>query len=178
MAITKERKQELVTQYLDLLERSQGVILTDYRGLNVAQITRLRGQMREASGVFHVTKNTLIKLALERKGLSVPDDWFEGPTAIGFCFDDVPAIAKVLADFAGDAELLKIKGAMLGDRAVSEARVKSLASLPPTEVLQAQILGALTAPMSGLIGVLNGALAGLLGVFDARQEQLAEPEAA
>jgi large subunit ribosomal protein L10 len=178
LAITKERKQELVTQYLDLLERSQGVILTDYRGLNVTEITRLRGQIREASGVYHVTKNTLIKLALERKGLSVPEEWFEGPTAIGFCFEDVPTIAKVLTDFADDVELLKIKGALLGESAIDEARVKTLAGLPSTEVLQAQILGALAGPMSGLIGVLNGALAGLVGVFDARQEQLAEPEAA
>ena len=178
MAITKKRKQELVAQYLDLLDRSQAVILTDYHGLNVAQITRLRSQIRETSGTYHVTKNTLIKLALERKGLSVPEKWLEGPTAIGFCFEDVPAIAKVVTDFAAESDLLRIKGALLGDRMVGEDRVKALASLPPADVLQAQILGALTAPMSGLVGVLNGALAGLVGVLSARREQMGEPEAA
>jgi large subunit ribosomal protein L10 len=178
LAITKERKKKMVAQYTDLLERSQGVILTDYKGLNVAQITQLRNLVREANGAYGVTKNTLIKLAMQQVGLSVPDEWLEGPTAIGFCFDQVPSIAKTITDFASESEILTIKGALLGDQPISGDRVKALASLPPTEVLQAQVLGALTAPMSGLIGVLNGLLSGLLGVLDARQEQLGEAEAA
>jgi large subunit ribosomal protein L10 len=178
LAITKERKKELVAQYSDLLERSQALILTDYQGLNVAQITKLRSQIRQASGAYYVTKNTLVKLALEQAGLSVPAEWLEGPTAIGFCFDQVPTIAKIITDFADESDLLAIKGGFLGDRAVGEAKVKTLASLPSMEVLQAQVLGALVAPMSGLVGVLNSALGGLLGVFDARKEQLGEPEAA
>jgi large subunit ribosomal protein L10 len=178
LAITKKRKKELVAQYNDLLERSQALILTDYQGLNVAQITKLRSQIRQASGAYYVTKNTLVKLALEQAGLSVPAEWLEGPTAIGFCFDQVPTIAKIITDFADESDLLAIKGGFLGDRAVGEAKVKTLASLPSTEVLQAQVLGALAAPMSGLVGVLNNALGGLLGVFDARREQLGEPKAA
>ena len=178
MAITKERKQELVTLYTDLLDRSQAVILTDYHGLNVAQITKLRSEVREANGAYFVTKNTLIKLALERLGLSVPEEWIEGPTAIGFCFDEVPAVAKAIADFAKESENLKIKGGLLGDRPMGEEKVKVLAELPPADVLQAQILGALIAPMSGFVGVLNGALSGLVGVLDARKDQLGEPEAA
>jgi large subunit ribosomal protein L10 len=178
LAITKERKRGLVAQYTDLLQRSQGVILTDYHGLNVAQITKLRSQIREANGAYYVTKNTLIKLVMQQMDLSAPDEWFRGPTAIGFCFDDVPAIAKAITDFASETELLTIKGALLGDRPVNEDQVKRLASLPPTEVLQAQVLGALIGPMSGLVGVLNSALGGLAGVLDARREQLSEAEAA
>lgn len=178
MAITKERKQELVAQYADLLERSQALIVTDYQGLNVAQITHLRGQIREANGAYFVTKNTLIHLVMERKGLSPPQEWLEGPTAISFCFDEVPAIAKAIADYAEESEVLKIKGALLGDRVVDGKAVKVLANLPPTEILQAQVLGVLTAPMSGLVGALSGVLAGLVGVFDARREQLGEAEAA
>ena len=178
MAITKERKQELVTRYTDLLDRSQAVILTDFVGLNVTQITSLRNTVREANGTYYVTKNTLIKLAMESKGMSPPAAWFDGPTAIGFCFDDVSAIAKIIADFADSSEILKIKGAFLGDKAVGEKDVKILANLPPTEILRAQMLGTLAAPMSGLVGVLNSALSGLVGVFDARHEQLGEAEAA
>lgn len=178
MAITKERKQELLAQYNDLLQRSQAVILTDYHGLNVTQITQLRNQIREANGAYYVTKNTLIKLALQQMGLSVPDEWLDGPTAVGFCLDEVPVVAKVINDFAAETEILSIKGALLGDRPISEGRVKTLANLPPAEVLRAQILGALTGPMSGLVGVLNGALSGLVGVLDARKDQLGEPEAA
>jgi len=178
LAITKERKQDLVDQYTDWLQRSQAIILTDYLGLNVTQISALRNQIREASGAYHVTKNTLIKLAMEREGLSVPEEWLEGPTAIGFCFDQVPAIAKAITDFADESDILKVKGAVLGDRPVGEARVKALASLPSTDVLQAQMLGAFMAPMSGLIGTLNGLLSGLVGVLDARETQLGEPDAA
>jgi large subunit ribosomal protein L10 len=177
LAITKERKQELVSQYTDLLERSQALILTDFQGLNVTQITRLRSKIRETNGAYYVTKNTLIKLALQQQGLSVPEDWLEGPTAVSFCFDQVPTIAKTITDFAAESELLKIKGAVLGGEPVGEARVKALADLPPAEVLQAQLLGALTAPMSGLIGVLNGLMSGLVGVLESRKDQLGEPEA-
>lgn len=174
MAITKERKQELISQYTDLLGRSQGVIVTNYQGLNTAQISGLRSRIRDAKGAYYVTKNTLIKLAMERKGLSPPEEWFEGPTAIGFCFDEVAGIAKVLADFAEESGVLKIKGAVLGDRPVSEEKAKALATLPSAEVLRAQVLGALSAPMSGLIAALNGVLAGLAGVLDARRDQLGE----
>lgn len=178
MAITKERKQELVAQYTDLLERSQAAILTNHQGLNVAQITKLRSQIRETNGAYYVTKNTLMKLALEGQGLSLPEEWLQGPTAIGFCFDDVAAIAKTITDFAAESQILTVKGAVLGEKAVGAEKVKALADLPPTEVLQAQVLGALAAPMSGLVGVLNGALSGLVGVFEARRDQLGEPEAA
>jgi large subunit ribosomal protein L10 len=178
LAITKERKQELVAHYTDLLKRSQAAILTDYHGLNVAQITQLRNQIREADGVYYVTKNTLIKLAMQQLGLSAPDEWLTGPTAIGFCLDEVQAVAKAITDFARESEILTIKGALLGDRQVGEAQVKALASLPPVEVLRAQVLGALTAPMSGLVGALNGVLSGLIGALEAREEQLGEAGAA
>jgi large subunit ribosomal protein L10 len=160
------------------MERSQAVILTDYRGLNVAQITALRSQIREAQGAYHVTKNTLIKLALEQTGVSVPEEWLIGPTAIGFCFENVPTIAKAITGFADESEMLTIKGALLGDQAVGIEKVKALADLPSLDILQAQVLGALASPMSGLVGALNGLMAGLLGVFDARKEQLGEAETA
>ncbi len=177
MAITKERKQELLAQYTDLLQRSQAVILTNYHGLNVAQITQLRNQIRQANGAYYVTKNTLIKLAMQQMDLTVSDEWLDGPTAVGFCFDEVPAVAKVIQDFAEETEILSIKGALLGTKSISDERVKTLAKLPPAEVLKAQLLGTLSGPMSGLVGVLNGALAGLVGVLEARKDQLNETEA-
>jgi large subunit ribosomal protein L10 len=178
LAITKKRKKELVSQYIDLIERSQAAILTDYRGLNVAEITALRSQIRDAQGAYHVTKNTLIRLALKQTGVSVPEEWLEGPTAIGFCFENVPAIAKAISGFADESDKLTIKGALLGDQAVGFEKVKALADLPSMEILQAHVLGALASPMSGLVGALNGLMAGLLGVFDARKEQLGEVDTA
>jgi large subunit ribosomal protein L10 len=178
LAITKERKQELVALYTDLLRRSRAVIFTNYHGLNVAQITQLRSQIREVNGVYYITKNTLIKLAMQQTGLSAPQEWLQGPTAVGFCLGEVPAVAKTITNFATESDILSVKGALLGDRPVSEAQIKALANLPPIDVLRAQVLGTLTAPMSGLVGVLNGVLAGLVGVLDARREQLGEAEAA
>lgn len=177
MAISKERKKELVAQYKDLLDRSEAVILTDYQGLNVNQITQLRTRIREANGAYYVTKNTLIQLALQEKEIEVPEDWLIGPTAIGFCFEGVPAVAKAIVDFVEESEILSIKGAWMDNQPMEEAKIKQLADLPSIDVLQAQVLGALTAPMSGLIGVLNGALANFVGVLEARRDQLGETEA-
>jgi len=178
LAISKERKRELVAMYGDLMERSEALILMDFQGLNVAQITKLRNEVREAKGMCYVTKNTLIKRAMEQAGISAPEEWFVGPTAISFCFEDVQAVAKAVTGFASESEILKIKGALLGDRPVSEAKVKTLASLPPEDILRGLMLGTLTSPLSGLVGVLNGVLAGLIGVLDARSEQLGESGAA
>ena len=107
-----------------------------------------------------------------------PQEWLDGPTAIGFCFDDVPAIAKAIADFAEESDVLKIKGGFLGEVVVERQKVQELADLPAPEVLQAQVLGALAAPMSGMVGALNSLLGGLAGVLEARREQLGEAEVA
>ncbi len=174
MAISKERKKELLAQYIDLLERSQAVIVTDHCGLTVNQITKLRNQVRQAEGAYHVTKNTLLRLAIQRAGLSMPEDWLVGPTAIGFCLNDAPPVAKALVDFIDESEDLAIKGALLGERVFDFKDVKALAELPSLEVLRSQVLGVLQAPASQLVGVLNGALSGFVGVLDARADQLGE----
>lgn len=172
MAISKKRKQELLAEYLDLLERSNAVIVTDYRGLTVNKITEMRNRVREAEGVYHVAKNTLFQRALKQQSLSMPEEWFEGPMAVGFCFGEAPKVAKILADFAKDNENLRIKGALLGARVINVKQVEVLADLPPLDVLRAQIVGVLQAPAAQLVGVLNGVLAGFTGVLAARAEQL------
>jgi large subunit ribosomal protein L10 len=178
LAISKDRKKELVSQYSEMLDRSDGLILTNPQGLTVAQITRLRNQIRDSDGAYHITKNTLIRIALERAGVQVPDEWLEGPTAVGFCFEDVPAIAKAIRNFADETQILQIKGGLLGHQAIGADRVKALADLPGIEVLHAQVLGALSAPMAGVVGALNGLLSQVVGVLEARREQMSELEAA
>lgn len=174
MAISKKRKEELLAQYTDLLERSRGVIVTDHCGLTVNQITQVRDQIRQVDGAYHVTKNTLLKLATDQVGLRMPEEWLTGPTAIGFCLNEVPAVAKALVDFADKSEDLVIKGALLQDRVFGPEQVKALAKLPPLETLRAQLVGTLQSPASQLVGVLNGVLAGFVGVLTARSEQLGE----
>jgi large subunit ribosomal protein L10 len=171
LAISKAQKEQMVADYVDKMSRSQALILADYRGLNVATITDLRQKMRETDGVFQVVKNTLFKLALEEAGLPFPAEQMEGPVAVGYCLGEAPPIAKVLMDFAKEAEALKIKGAILGSNILDAEGVKGLADLPPREVLLAQLLGAVQGPMSSLVSTLEAPLRELAQVLQARSEQ-------
>lgn len=171
MAISKAQKEQMVADYVDKMSRSQALILADYRGLNVSTITDLRQKMRETDGVFQVVKNTLFKLALEEAGLPFPAEQMEGPVAVGYCLGEAPPIAKVLMDFAKEAEALEIKGAILGSNILDAEGVKGLADLPPREVLLAQLLGAVQGPMSSLVSTLDAPLRELTQVLQARSEQ-------
>ena len=114
MAITKEKKQQIVAGYVDRISQSQAIILTDYRGLNVAGLTELRQKLRADQGVFQIVKNTLYKLALEQAGVPFPAEQIEGTIAAGYCLEEVPPVAKTLTTFARESQILKIRGAILG----------------------------------------------------------------
>jgi large subunit ribosomal protein L10 len=172
LAISKEKKQELVKNYVEEFSRSQAAILTDYRGLSVAEINRLRNKMREAGSGYHVVKNRLVKLALREAGLPVPEELLQGPTAIGYCYEDVIAPAKVLTEYTKESKMLTIKGGILGDRVIDVEAISSLADLPPRDVLLAQLLSGVQSPMAGLVNVLSGTLRGLVTVLKARADQL------
>lgn len=172
MAISREKKQELVKSYTEELSRSQAAIMTDYRGLSVAELNQLRNKMREAGSGYHVVKNRLVKLALKEAGLPVPEEFLQGPTAIGFCYEDVVAPAKVLTEYAKEFKVLTIKGGILGDKVVDAQVISSLADLPPREVLLAQVLSGIRSPLAGLVNVLSGTLRGLVTVLKARADQL------
>jgi large subunit ribosomal protein L10 len=154
LAISKQRKEELVAQYVDWANRSQALILTGYSGLSMKQIDDLRTKVRDAGGEFHVVKNTLGKVAFEEAGMSIPDKLLEGSTAVTFAFKDAPAMAKVIADFARTSEFVKVKGGYLEKRPISAAQVQSLAELPPLPVMRAQLLGVISAPATKLVRTL------------------------
>jgi large subunit ribosomal protein L10 len=154
LAITKERKRELIKQYSEWMERSRAVIVTEYTGLSMNQIDELRRRMREAGGEFHIVKNTLGEIAVKEVGLPVQDDYFQGSTAIGFAFEDAPLIAKTMTDFARTSDFIKIKGGYLGNMAMSPDQIKALADLPPLPVMRARLLGTLLAPASQLARIL------------------------
>ena len=154
MAITKERKIELITHYSEWVKRSKALVLTQYVGLTMKDIDGLRAKVRENGGEFHIIKNTLAKLAFEQAGLPVQQGQFEGSTAIVFAFVDAPATVKTVTDFAKSSEFLKIKGGFLEKQALTPEGVKSLADLPPLPVVRAQLLGTLLAPASKLVRTL------------------------
>lgn len=172
MAISREKKEAIVADLTEKFSRSQAIILTDYRGLPVPEISRLRHQLREMTTGYHVVKNRLVKLALEKAGLPVPEDLLRGPTAIAFCYEDVAAPSKALMDFARESRILTIKGGILGDRVITAEEVSALAALPPRDVLRAQVLAGIQAPIAGLLDVLSGPLRQLVHVLQARAQQL------
>lgn len=171
MAISKDKKVVMVTDYVDSMSRSQAMILTDYRGLTVAEITRLRQNLREVDGAFQVVKNTLFARALQETGAPIPTEQLEGPLAVGYCYGEVPPVAKALTNFAREAEELIIKGAILGTSILDAEGVKGLAELPPREVLLAQLLGAVQGPMSSLVSTINAPMREIAQVLRARSEQ-------
>ena len=154
MAITKQRKNELIAQYTEWVKGSKALVLTQYAGLTMKDIDTLRAKVRENGGEFHIIKNTLAKLAFEQAGFSIQSEQFEGSTAIVFAFTDAPATVKTVTDFVKSSEFLKVKGGFLEKQALSPEGVKALAELPPLPVIQAQLLGTLLAPASKLVRTL------------------------
>ncbi|UCH61065.1 MAG: 50S ribosomal protein L10 [Anaerolineales bacterium] len=177
MAITKERKQELVAEYGEWVSQSRILIITEYKGLTMKQLDELRRKIREVGGEFHIVKNTLGKLAVENAGLPLPADYFEGSTAIGFTYEDAPAMAKAVNEFARTSEFLKVKGGYLGQNPVSADQIKNLADLPPLPVVRAQLMGTILAPASQLARTLAEPGRQLAAIFKAYADKLAATEA-
>jgi large subunit ribosomal protein L10 len=177
LAISREQKTQMVADYVDKMSHSQAIILTDYRGLTVADMSTLRRNLREVDGVFQVIKNTLFERALNEAGIPVPAEQLQGPVAVGFCLGEVPSVAKTMVDFARESQILQVRGAILGDRFVTADAVRELADLPPREILLAQLLGSVQGPMSSLVSTIIAPMRELARVVQARSEQGQEMEA-
>ena len=180
MAITKERKNDLIQQYGEWLKKSQVQVVMSYAGLSMKDVDLFRSKLREVGGEFHVVKNTLVKLAFQQAGLPLPEKYFDESTAIAIAFEDVPAFAKVLTDFTKSSEFAKVKGGYLDKKPISSAGVKALADMPPLPVMRAQLLGVLLAPASKLVRTLAEPARGLAAVIKAHagpEEAAASPAA-
>jgi large subunit ribosomal protein L10 len=172
----KRDKERIVAELTDRLRSAQSLIVTDYRGLSVKEIDDLRTKLLEHGVRYTVVKNTLTRLAAEQAEAKDLLELLDGPTAIAFLESDAdPAVAaKVLNEIAGAGKILVIRGGVLEGKTITEADVKILASLPPTDVLRAQLVGALAAPMATIVGLFAAPLRDLVGVIDARIKQLEE----
>lgn len=142
-------KQEAVEVVAAKLRESTTTVVADYRGLNVAQVTELRKQLREAGVEFQVLKNTLVRRATESADLAGLNEILTGPTAIAFSKDDAIAPAKILNDFSKKNEALQLKGGVVEGRIVGAEEIKALAELPSREGLLSMLLSVLQAPMRG-----------------------------
>jgi len=174
--LRKDEKKELVTQLHEDLGESQAVFVTDYIGLNVEKITKLRKSIKGAGGTFKVVKNTLLRRAAKDTSADVVNDLFIGPTAIAMVKGDPLGVAKALVDFAKDNEALEIQGGILGTQVLDLDRIQSLAKMPSKEVLLAKMLGSLNAPITNFVGVLAAMPRQLLYVLKAIENQKMQGE--
>ncbi|MPM70111.1 50S ribosomal protein L10 [bioreactor metagenome] len=172
MAITSE-KQALVEELKEKLSNTKGAVLTNYRGLNVAQDTKLRRKLREAGVEYRVIKNTMMRIAAKEVGLEGLEESLEGPTAIAISFTDPVAPAKVISEFVKENKLqaLEVKAGLVEGKVIDAQGVKALASLPPREVLIAKALGSMQAPIVGMVNVLQGSIRNLVYALDAVRQQ-------
>jgi large subunit ribosomal protein L10 len=188
--VKKEDKERLVADLTERLKSTETLLVADYRGLTMPQIDELRTKLLEHGARFAVVKNTLTRRAAEAAGTDTLLALLEGPTAIAFLESDGDpvAVAKALVDTARETRVLELRGGMLEGRPVEPGEIESLAKLPPADVLRAQVLGAIAAPLTGIVGLFTAPLQDLYGLLDARIEQLeaqgdtsaeatAEPEA-
>lgn len=167
-------KYEQVEMLRSKLSKSQAVFVGEYRGMTVAQITALRAQVRAAGGEMKVTKNTLMRIAMNEEGMpAFPDEISRGPNVFTLAYGDPVAVAKALRDFAKDRtnKFFSIKGGVLGDSVLSADQLGALADLPSREVLLGMVVSTIAAPISGLLTVLSGPARGLATCLDQIREK-------
>ncbi|KGK91024.1 50S ribosomal protein L10 [Desulfosporosinus sp. HMP52] len=152
-----EEKGLIVSEIKEKFQQSSGIVLADYRGLTVAQVTQLRAQLRKAGVEYRVLKNNLVRRAADELGVEGLDSYLKGPTALAFSADPV-APAKILTEFAKVNKLktFQIKAGVLEGKVIGAEGVKALADLPSREVLLAMVLRGMQAPLTGMANVLQG----------------------
>ena len=169
----RTEKEAVIAEVRQLLTDTENVFVSDYRGLTVAQLKELRDKLRESGASFTVVKNTLGGIAAERAERGALKEMLSGPTAVTFCGEDLVGAAKALSDFARTHPQLEVRGGLLDASVIDAAGVKVLASLPPRDVLIAQIVGTMAAPMTGLVTVLQGTVSGFVRALDQVAQQRA-----
>ena len=178
MAISKEKKQELVAVYKELVGESTALIMTSYSGVSVKELEAVRRNIRELGGEFHIVKNTLFALVMDEAGFSLPEDALIGTTAIGFASEEVPGVAKAIVDLAREVESVKVKGGLIDKVAYDATQIVLLADLPPLPILRSQLLSVLQAPAGRIAMTLAGSIRQLVNVTKAFAESDVETSAA
>jgi len=166
-----EKKKEITDELRGKFSRSEIVILTDYKGLNVAAVTELRRKLREAEVDFKVVKNTLLRRAAEGTVAEPLKDSFTGPSAVAMSYKDPVAPAKVLTEFAKSNDKLEIRAAAMGGRLLSVEDIKALSALPSREALLGQVLSVMNAVPTSFVRVLSGIPQKFLYLLQAIREQ-------
>lgn len=168
---TLSHKQEVIAEIKEAIENSQSISIVEYRGLNVSQVSDLRKKFRENGVNYKVYKNTLVNIALKELGYEGYEQYLTGPNGFVFSNDDMIQGPKISVDFAKENEKFVIKAGIIDGEVVDEEGVKALAKLPTREVLIAQVLGGLNAPIAGFANVLQGTIRKLVYALNAVKEK-------
>ena len=177
------KKVQEVKEIRRLIGQSQAMLLADYRGLTVAEVSALRNELRENSARLKVTKNRLLKLALKKEGCVDLSEHLTGPTAIAFGFEDPVALAKILVDFAKKHDVFSLKAGMLGEAALDRQGVESLSKMPGLPEVRSQLAGSMMQPLKEVATMMQAnmrelataseqMLSKMLYAFQDRQQQL------
>lgn len=173
-AMPTAEKAQTIELAKDWYSKSKGVVFTDYRGLSVKQVQKLRSDLRAKGGELHVIKNTLFQRAIGDDASVLTEELQGGPTAYAFLFDNETELTKMLFDFAASSKKLTVKGAIFAGKTMTEKQVEAFSKLPSRDVLIAQVIGAIAAPMSNLVGTIEALYADPIRVIGAVADKVAE----
>ncbi len=169
--MNRQEKAQVVEDLKERLSRSRMTVVTDYKGLTVDAMNRLRADLRETGTEFKVVKNTLLRLASQDTPQDKMRDLFKGPVALALVYKDAASTAKVITEFMKKNQHLQVKGGILSDRVLSEKDVGELGKLPERDVLLAQMLSAMNAVPTGFVRVLAGVLQKFMGTLVAVRDK-------
>lgn len=170
----RAQKQEVVAELHEKLQRASAAILTDFKGLTVAEVTQLRDALAAEKVDYQVVKNTLMWHASQETGAAVLESHLKGTCAVAISYGDPAIPAKIIKKFAKTNEKFQVKAGALGARLLNPVEIEALAELPPKEELLAKMLGTLKAVPTGLVTVLSGVPRAFVGVLAALQRKREE----
>ncbi len=168
-----QRKIETVSELTEKMSRMQAVIVADYRGITVAEVTKLRNKIRPLGGEFIVAKNTLTLISAKETGYAGIEPALKGPTALCFAYGDVAAVAKAIKEVNAEINKLSFRGAMLGTLYIDGAdALDKVASVPTRPEILSQVVGVIAAPLTGVVGILDSVATGVIYAVQGRADKI------
>ncbi|MCK5218819.1 50S ribosomal protein L10 [bacterium] len=171
MATSRAKKSQTMEEVKAILEKNRNIVLAEYRGLNVKEMTEMRMTMRKTGIKFRILKNTLAKKIFQAAGISNLEEYLQGPVGIGFLGEDVSVSAKTVLKFAKKKEFFIVKAAHIEGQVMELGGFQAIASLPSREVILSTLLGTLQAPIRGFMTVAEGNTRKLVYALNALKEQ-------
>ena len=165
--LNKEEKIRIVSELQEKFAKAKGIVFTDYRGLNVEEITNLRNSLRASALEYKVVKNTLAKIAAEGTPADAAKDSFAGPVGIAVGYDDPVLVVKKVLEFSKANDKLEIKGGIVEGGVCTPEQLKAISELPPREVQLSMLVGAMQSPLSKMAGLLNATLTQFMYAMEA-----------